>query len=567
MVDSPASEAHGEDAEVARAGRQRRGLAHALDAGAGRDRHDERRLARSDDLGARPAVDVLLPGRVVPRVKVGLGDGDLQQTDVGGKAVVDRVAHHVRRTRRREVEVDDLAFGVDAGVGTAGPFHAHARASEAGEGVGQDGLHRARRVLLHLPAVKVGADVRDRRAVADGLAHAAASATSPRRPRAPPGPQEQKRERSVLEQQDAPCGQPGHGIEQPVGQRRGEAEKEKPGFAGARGEGQDPEQIPGLERRRGQKRGGQRREDRRFRVSDTPRDRHERQDQRDRQGGAREELRIEIGEERLHPARMMQMLLEPLEDALGAPGYREVVQHARQRRIRERVELPAGRVVAEAADRSDGAARPGDPDRRSDGQPRRRQPQPSAPQQRERGKRRHVLGQHRQREPDPRPDGSAPLQKDQARQQKGDAQRIDVPLPRALEDRERMERVQRGREPRARAAQGGQQGDDREIRQREETLEGEAVPAQRAPGAEGGLSHGGIHRPDVGVGNARAQGGSHVGHGRIRRHVRVGRDSRGGDARVPEIPVQIVGKIGRAEHQGRPKEPAAEQHERERRSG
>ncbi len=94
-------------------------------------------------------------------MKVRGGRGHLEQTQVLRQPPVDGVADHPGLARPGQVEVHDLAVGMNPGVGPSGRFHADGGARQPGEGLLEHRLHGARRVLLHLPAVVAGADVRD----------------------------------------------------------------------------------------------------------------------------------------------------------------------------------------------------------------------------------------------------------------------------------------------------------------------------------------------------------------------------------------------------------------------
>jgi hypothetical protein len=74
---------------------------------------------------------------------------------------VEGAPQHVEGQGRFAAEVDDLADGVDAGVGAAAGVDAQALAGEALNGFLQHLLHGAQ-PRLHLPAVEVGAVVAQR---------------------------------------------------------------------------------------------------------------------------------------------------------------------------------------------------------------------------------------------------------------------------------------------------------------------------------------------------------------------------------------------------------------------
>ena len=112
----------------------------------GRDRRDERRFARCDDLGAAPAVEVLLPGRVEPRVKVGLG---ARRPRADGRPAGRRSLTASRTTPggrgRGRSKCDDLAVGVNARRRSGWrPRRARSRAPRLERACVEDRLHRAR---------------------------------------------------------------------------------------------------------------------------------------------------------------------------------------------------------------------------------------------------------------------------------------------------------------------------------------------------------------------------------------------------------------------------------------
>ena len=91
---------------------------------------------------------------------------DAEQADVRRQCVVDGVADHARLELPRQVEVRDLAVGVDPRVRPPCPLDLHGRAREAPERPLQHSLHRAGHVRLPLPAVELRPDVCDSCAIA-----------------------------------------------------------------------------------------------------------------------------------------------------------------------------------------------------------------------------------------------------------------------------------------------------------------------------------------------------------------------------------------------------------------
>ena len=79
---------------------------------------------------------------------------DLGPTDTDVMGQIDISAHHPRfhRALGLGVEVNHLAAGVDAGVGTPGAHQRYRRVGDSGQGLFQGFLHRQHAGRLALPA-------------------------------------------------------------------------------------------------------------------------------------------------------------------------------------------------------------------------------------------------------------------------------------------------------------------------------------------------------------------------------------------------------------------------------
>ena len=173
-VGSAAGGADGEDAEVALPGRAPR-----------RARMRARRRARGEigatngasrgatTAGAAPAVDgTPSTSRRSARGSSGGGLADLEEPHVVGKPVVGGVADDsaARAAAAGRSGRPGPSAWTPASVRLAPSTRTAARASAA-SALCEGRLHGARRVLLHLPAVKLRSDVGDDGAIADGRAH------------------------------------------------------------------------------------------------------------------------------------------------------------------------------------------------------------------------------------------------------------------------------------------------------------------------------------------------------------------------------------------------------------
>ncbi len=112
-----------------------------------------RHLAIVDD------VAIQLPFRVAVGVERLRHVGGIAHHHVRRQMGVERTHDHVSCQVRFDVEVDDLADGVNAGVGAAAGVDANALLGQRENGVFERFLHGAE-AGLRLPAVKVGAVVR-----------------------------------------------------------------------------------------------------------------------------------------------------------------------------------------------------------------------------------------------------------------------------------------------------------------------------------------------------------------------------------------------------------------------
>ena len=337
----------------------------------------------------------------------------------------------------------DLAVRVHTGVRAAGPFDPDGLPGEARQGSLEDGLHRARSVRLPLPAVEIRPHVRE-------CGPVSRQAIRLRRTEH----DEEHGERDVLEGVDGGARQPGGRIQQRVGQNDRGAEVEEGQVARPRGEGQDPQQVPRMERGREQKQCRERSEDGGLDVADPPGDRDESRGGEKGERGAGEEAGVEKGEGRLHPGGPS---LPARKRGLGAFGNVRSREERFERRIRDRVEFPASRVVRETAPGRYARPTRGDPEGGA-GRERRRRESPlsscrSVTNDGKRRKERNVLGHDREGERHARANGPPPREIDEAREEQRDAEGVEMALSRALRHGQRVEGIERGREARAGAAE------------------------------------------------------------------------------------------------------------------
>ena len=227
-----------------------------------------------------------------------------------------------------------------------------------------------------------------------------------------------------------------------------------------------------MERRRREKQGGERREDGRLGVGG----RAARSRSGPRRGGApgapeRRSPRRRSGNTDCGPGRVTQALLpgrnaslaragtSPHSSASTSTGYATALN---SQRVAYSVRPPAGGTPPRVAARTTGI-------------PTASAAAANAARPRRTGGRAAAAGTYfvedGERERDPRPRRAAAAQVHERGQQQGDAEGVQVTLPGALDDGERMKGVERRRIARARPAQGVDQGDHREIRRREERLE------------------------------------------------------------------------------------------------
>ena len=94
-----------------------------------------------------------------------------QQPHIFGQMSVDRVPDSGRIGLVRQIEVHDLSVGMDARVGAARGDGTGRFPAKTAKRPLENGLHRARRVRLDLPSVKLGPDIGHERAVTSCFAH------------------------------------------------------------------------------------------------------------------------------------------------------------------------------------------------------------------------------------------------------------------------------------------------------------------------------------------------------------------------------------------------------------
>ena len=188
-------------------------------------------------------------------------------------------------------------------------------------------------------------------------------------------------ERNVFEGVHGRGGQPRNRIEQSVRERDGEGEIEKRRLAPARGKGQHPEQVPGMERRRREKQGGERREAQPSRCRGCA--------ARSRGGPRREGWPAATARGSPRRRRETPTGSRPGDRAAPsggetrpwrAPGLLPAPGPSTSAGIGDGIELPAGRVLGQAAGRRDAAARRREAPRESrrPGPPRRTRRAPAA---------------------------------------------------------------------------------------------------------------------------------------------------------------------------------------------
>jgi hypothetical protein len=116
--------------------------------------------------------------------------------------------------------------------------------------------------------------------------------------------------------------------------------------------------------------------------------------------------------------------------------------------------------------------------------------------------------------------------------------------------------IERGRK--SAAGTGCQQRDDGEIRERQRRFQKEDVSAP-AKDSKNGLSYRRIYGSNFPVGHTSSPRRVDGREGRVIRSVAVGRYAGPRDATVPEISIDVVGKIRSAPDEGQPQQRAAEE--------
>jgi hypothetical protein len=130
-----------------------------------------------------------------------------------------------------------------------------------------------------------------------------------------------------------------------------------------------------------------------------------------------------------------------------------------------------------------------------------------------------------------------------------------MPLSRDLENRKRVKRIEGGRRP---APSLREQPDDRNVRGGQERLEREETLSPEAAGPERGLGHRRIDRPDVRVRHTPSSLPVEAVEGGVVRRPRPWRDAGRRHAGVPEVAVNVVGEVGGAPQERRPKDHGAQ---------
>lgn len=332
-------------------------------------------------------------------------------------------------------------------------------------------------------------------------------------------------------------------IKERVRERYREGEIQERRLAFLRRKGEHPEQIPGVEGGGNKEQRRQRSKDRLLESGNASRDQDENRRQHKSEQNPGEKGRVEKGEDRLSPGRVMEPLLE--NEKLGLGPLREIrsLHQPHGPSIERRVEAPACRVLRHAACRRNSGARRREPEadrRERKGHAQRRAP---APKDGNRASQRDVLRQNRQREGDTGDGPAIAGQMREGRQKQDRPERVQMPLSRRFGDGQRMKGIEGRPENCAGATGACQQRHDRQIGRGEDRLETHDPAA--AKDTKDSLRGRRVDRADVAVGQRQKKPWRDRRHGGIVRGISVWGDARPRHPAVPEIAMRVLGEVRR----------------------